>query len=181
VNTLTMPRPSLALLRSKAPHAPAAGAHRWTIRQATRTDLDRLVDLSIRLARRTEKRALAEPIVRAGIASLIESPAHGFILVAQDEEGALVGEIMVGGFEWSEWSNGVYWIVTSCAVHPAYSLEEREGVVRALHQSLVARATAEGVVGLKASVLEGNTWAARYFPELGIRPNGYAVFEQHLA
>jgi predicted N-acetyltransferase YhbS len=143
-------------------------------------DIDRLVELSLRLARRTEKRALDEPTVRAGIQSLIDSPSRGFVLVAEDEQGAVVGEVMVGGFEWSEWSNGLYWCVTSCAVSPAYNREERTAVARALHENLVERALAAGAIGLKASVLEGNTWAANFFPELGFRPNRYSVFEQRI-
>jgi predicted N-acetyltransferase YhbS len=178
MNDLTNRRPSFALECFLARDAPAPGANRWKIRQATQADLDRLVELSIRLALRTEKRALDEPTVRAGIQSLIDSPSRGFVLVAEDEKGAVVGEVMVGGFEWSEWSNGLYWCVTSCAVSPAYNRQERKAVARALHQSLVERAMAEGAIGLKASVLQGYVWLACFFPDLGFRPNKCSVLEQ---
>jgi hypothetical protein len=157
----------------------AADASLWTIRSATHDDLDRLVALSLLLARKTEDRYLDKSAVRSGIRSLIESPAQGFVLVAEDEKGDVVGELMVGGAEWSEWSNGRFWCITSCAFDPRCDGDE---IVRALHRRLVelARMAWPRVIGIKGCIRKGNTWATNFFPRLGFKPNHYSVFEHSI-
>lgn len=147
----------------------------WIIREATRKDLNRLVGLAMALARATEGRTLDKVTVRAGVESLIDSSSQGFIIVAEDKHGRIVAELTVGGSEWSDWSNGRYWLVTSFAFEPSCNVE---ALTKALHQRLVELATAQGIIGIRCNVFEGNAWAASFFRSIGLTPNGYSVFEQ---
>src|SRR5262245_26409016 len=146
----------------------------FTIRSATLDDLDSLVAFSVAMARQTEGRNLCKTTVRASRRAIIENPHLGFTLVAVCSKGPLVGEITVGGREWSEWANGQYWWVTSCCIRRRW---HERGVDRALWGGVLSRASDEGVrvIGLRANVYSSNSRAQRWLPELGLRQNGYLV------
>jgi GNAT superfamily N-acetyltransferase len=146
------------------------------VRRATLSDLNVLVGFSLALCRETEGRELDRDVVQAGILAALNNP-DWVILVAEDDSGHVVGEIMVGGREWYDWSNGQFWWVTSVYVHPK---SRRTGVGRALYTGVrqIANTATPRVVGIRGCVRQDNTDAQGALNKLGRRFNGQLVFEE---
>ena len=147
------------------------------VRQATLSDLEALVGFSLALCRETEGRELDADVVRAGVQAMLDRSADWLVLVAEDDGGRVVGEIMIGGREWYDWANGQFWWVTSVYVEPA---ARRCGVGRALYSAVRERAKAESprVVGIRGCVRQGNAAAQAALNRLGRRFSGQLVFEE---
>jgi GNAT superfamily N-acetyltransferase len=87
----------------------------------------------------------------------------------------LVGQLMIT-FEWSDWRNGVFWWVQSVYVAPAW---RRQGVYRAMHDHIIAKAKAEPqVCGIRLYVEQENRTAHIVYERVGLAPSGYRVYEQ---
>jgi ribosomal protein S18 acetylase RimI-like enzyme len=147
----------------------------FVIREAGESDLDLLVAFSVALARRTEGLRLDRSLVEKGRRSLIDNGELGFILVAESPEAGLVGEVTIGGKEWSEWSHGQFWIVTSFCIRPGW---HGRGVDVALRDELEARARQASVLGIRGNIRSTNEYAQKWLFGLGFRDNCYRVFEQ---
>jgi len=150
------------------------------VRDATMADLNRLVAFSLALAEKTAGRQLCRNTVTAGVQRLLNDRSLGFILVAETRRGRVIGELMVGGREWDEWSNGEFWWITSLCVLPSWM---GKGVERALYSRAekIAQQSAVSVLGLRACVLTTNQWAREVLaPAVGSNWNGYLVFESRL-
>ena len=78
--------------------------------------------------------------------------------------------------EWSDWRNGDFWWIQSVYVAPSY---RRRGVYRGLHEAVRARAAEhDEVCGLRLYVMQGNARAQGSYRALGMRANGYRVYEE---
>jgi GNAT superfamily N-acetyltransferase len=143
------------------------------IRRATERDIARLVEFNAAMALETEHKALAEDVLRAGVARVLAEGARGFYLVAECD-GAVAGCLMIT-YEWSDWRNGDWWWLQSVYIAPAF---RRRGLFRALHAEVerAARAT-EGVVGLRLYVERENRRAQTTYAALGMREADYAMWE----
>ena len=73
-----------------------------TIRRATPSDLEHIIPLCIDYCA-THNREVNEPMIRSGLAGLLDSDANGFILIACDEHDSLIRYESVS----SGWSLGV--------------------------------------------------------------------------
>jgi L-amino acid N-acyltransferase YncA len=146
------------------------------VRRATWNDVEALVDFSIALCRETEGRDLVREIVRRGIRAVLEDPS-AIVLVAEDERGQVVGEIIVGAREWYEWSNAQFWWVTSVYVAPAV---RRTGVARSLYAAVreLARCHNPRVIGIRGASQQANTTAHAALDRLGRRFRGQVVIEE---
>jgi GNAT superfamily N-acetyltransferase len=60
-----------------------------TIRRATPSDLEHIIPLCIDYCA-THNREVNEPMIRSGLAGLLDSDANGFILIACDEHDSLI-------------------------------------------------------------------------------------------
>lgn len=155
----------------------------FSIRPASMTDLDALVDFSAALARETEGRELDRQRLRAGTATLLTTPAHGRFVVAElaggtDLEQAhtplLIGQLMLT-YEWSDWRNGQFWWIQSVYVEPTF---RRRGVYRRLHEEVLRLATADGAVcGVRLYVERANHVAQSAYRRTGLHPAPYDVYE----
>ncbi len=146
------------------------------VRRATWNDVEVLVELSIALCREIERRELAPDIVRHGICRMLEDAA-AIVLVAENEHGRVIGEIMVGGREWYEWSNAQFWWVTSVYVEPP---ARRKGVARSLYAAVreLARRNNPRVIGIRGCVRQENTTGQAALNRLGRGFRGHLVFEE---
>lgn len=144
------------------------------VRPAEFRDLDTLVRFSLNLALESEGRDVDLHAVRAGVKALLEG-LHGFILVAEDD-AQLVGMIMVGGKEWSDWSNGLFWWTTGMYVCPE---ARRAGVLRGLYQRVreLAQVATPQVVGIRGYVRATNVVGQVVHERIGRRKSGYRIFE----
>ena len=96
------------------------------IRRATPSDFGFIVESNVAMASETEGLALAEDIVRPGVAAVLADDSLGFYLVAE-VDGQLAGQLMVT-FEWSDWRNGLWWWIQSVYVQAEF---RRRGVCTA--------------------------------------------------
>lgn len=148
------------------------------VRQAGYADVDALVEFSAALARETEGRCLDRDRLRNGTLAVFNAPERGFFLVAEvldRDRFRLAGQLMVT-FEWSDWRNGVFWWVQSVYVDQAW---RRQGVYRAMHAAMVAKATTDPhVCGIRLYVERNNHEAQAVYRRVGLASSAYVVYEQ---
>jgi GNAT superfamily N-acetyltransferase len=148
------------------------------VRLARPEDAATISSFSAAMALETEGRRLDLDRLHRGTIALIETPARGFFIVAELEQGdrrQLLGQLMVT-YEWSDWRNGVFWWVQSVYVAPAW---RRHWVYRTIHDYTMARAQADPqVCGIRLYVEQDNLTAQTVYQRVGLAPSGYAVYEQ---
>lgn len=143
------------------------------IRRAEPPDAAFIVESNIAMALETEDMALAEDVVRPGVAAVLADASLGFYVVAKIG-GELAGQLMVT-FEWSDWRNGLWWWVQSVYVRPGY---RRRGVYSALHRHVADEArTAGGVCGLRLYVEQENAVAQQVYRSLDMHATRYHMYE----
>lgn len=146
------------------------------VRDATRADIEALVNGCRALAEETEARALDEEVLRRGVAACFEDQGRGRYLVAHpaDDSGHVQGQLMLTR-EWSDWRNGWFWWIQSVYV-PASS--RRRGVYTALHDHVVERARFEpDVCGVRLYVHQRNTDALATYLALRMQRTDYGILE----
>jgi len=148
------------------------------VRLARPEDAPMIVSFSAAMALETEGRNLDLDRLLLGTMALIETPAHGFFIVAeleQDDQRQLLGQLMIT-YEWSDWRNGVFWWVQSVYVAPSW---RRRGVYRAIHGNMTARAQADPqVCGIRLYVGQDNLAAQTVYQRVGLTRSCYEVYEQ---
>jgi GNAT superfamily N-acetyltransferase len=153
-------------------------ANQLIVRQASRADVESIVAFSAAMALETEGRKLDEARLREGTLSLLDSPAHGFFMVAETprpDPPQLVGQLMIT-FEWSDWRNAVFWWVQSVYVAPSW---RRQVVFRLMHDEIVAQAKADPkVCGIRLYVEQDNRTAQTVYRRVGLALSTYRIYEQ---
>lgn len=148
------------------------------VRQAGYADVDALVEFSMAMAQETEGRCLDRDRLRKGTLAVLDAPERGFFIVAEvhdRDRSRLAGQLMVT-FEWSDWRNGVFWWVQSVYVDQAW---RRQGIYRAMHAAIVAKATTDSqVCGIRLYVERNNHEAQTVYQRVGLAASGYVVYER---
>lgn len=148
------------------------------VRQAGFGDVETLIEFSAAMAQETEGRCLDRDRLRNGTRAVLNTPERGFFLVAEvhdQDRPRLAGQLMVT-FEWSDWRNGVFWWVQSVYVDQTY---RRQGVYRAMHAEIVAKAATDPqVCGIRLYAEQNNHEAQTVYQRVGLVPAGYVVYEQ---
>lgn len=146
------------------------------VRQAGQADVEEIVAFSAAMALETEGRQLDVSRLRAGTASLLETPEHGFFMVAEAlwaERRALVGQMMIT-YEWSDWRNGMFWWIQSVYVAPDW---RRRGIYRRMHETIIVRAKGDpGICGIRLYVEQDNRTAQAVYQRVGLAPSAYTVY-----
>jgi ribosomal protein S18 acetylase RimI-like enzyme len=143
------------------------------IRRATPSDFGFIVESNVAMASETEGLALAEDIVRPGVAAVLADDSLGFYLVAE-VDGQLAGQLMVT-FEWSDWRNGLWWWIQSVYVQAEF---RRRGVYSALHRHVAEAAQAAGgVCGIRLYVEQDNIIAQKVYESLDMHRTRYQMYE----
>lgn len=144
------------------------------IRLAGPDDLSVIAQFNQALAVESEKKVLADAVIREGVRSLLADATRGLYFIAEIG-GMVVGQTMVTK-EWSDWRNGDFWWIQSVYISPEF---RRRGVFRALHAHVreAARA-ASGVCGLRLYVHEQNVRAMEAYLNMGMERTHYAMFEE---
>jgi ribosomal protein S18 acetylase RimI-like enzyme len=148
-----------------------------TIRRARPEDAPTIASFSAAMALETEGRRLDLDRLNLGTIALLQSPEHGFFLVAEQEQGdlrQLIGQLMIT-YEWSDWRNGTFWWIQSVYVAPQW---RRQNVFRRMHEFVLATAKASpNVCGVRLYVEKSNDIAQAVYRKVGLAPSSYAVFE----
>lgn len=148
------------------------------LRQATRSDIELLVEFNRAHAAEVEDRGLNPEVLRKGIGHLMDEPRDGFYLIAEapDATGAVepAGTLMVTK-EWSDWRNAHFWWIQSVYVHPQH---RRRGLYSALHNEVARQARAANACGLRLYVEKENTGAQATYRAHGMDATYYLMFEE---
>lgn len=147
----------------------------WQVIEATLADRDALVAGNCALAWESEAIRLDPEVVGRGVQAALADPERGFYLVAVDPEGRVLGQLMVTR-EWSDWrALWWYWIQSVYIVPEA----RRQGLYRALHDAVIARAhAASDVAGVRLYVEHDNLGAQKTYAAVGMEPAVYRIYEQ---
>jgi GNAT superfamily N-acetyltransferase len=152
-------------------------ADRLIVRQARDADVESIIAFSRAMALETEGRMLDEGRLREGTRSLLDSPAHGFFMVAEashTDPPRLVGQLMIT-FEWSDWRNATFWWIQSVYVDPKW---RRQGVFKRLHQTVLQQARGRtDVCGLRLYVDKDNPVARATYERIGLIRSPYQIYE----
>ncbi|HET6470604.1 MAG TPA: N-acetyltransferase [Pseudomonadales bacterium] len=147
----------------------------YRIRRGTHADADLLTRFNHAMAQESEDKPLDLARLKAGITALLDSPADGYYLIADDERGEPAGALMLT-FEWSDWRNGRFWWIQSVYVRPEH---RRKGVYSALHAHVRDAARADPkACGLRLYVERENTGAQATYRAMGMVETHYRLYEE---
>ena len=147
-----------------------------SISRGTPADLDDIVRFQIDMAQESEGTALDPLTVSHGVRTALQNPSHGEYLVSRNENGVIVGSLMMTK-EWSDWNNSDYWWIQSVYVRPEF---RRQGVFKALYAEARRLAKEAGSTSLRLYVDRNNLRAQRTYANLGMAPSHYLMFEESL-
>ncbi|HKO31631.1 MAG TPA: GNAT family N-acetyltransferase [Nitrospiraceae bacterium] len=147
------------------------------VRHAGPDDVVKIALFSAAMALETEGRRLDLDRLHLGTIALIETPARGFFIVAEQEQGdrrQLLGQLMVT-YEWSDWRNGAFWWIQSVYVDASW---RRRGVFRLMHQAVMREARMRtDVCGVRLYVDKDNPIAQTTYERLGLIRSTYQIYE----
>lgn len=147
-----------------------------TVRPAVESDAKTIVAFNCAMALETENKILSHEIISRGVASLLNDPAKGFYLVAENRE-LVIGCLMITR-EWSDWRNASFWWIQSVYVKPEF---RRKGVYRNLYQSVKSMACLQkDVCGYRLYVERENLTAQKTYERLGMKESCYKLYEEEL-
>ena len=143
------------------------------IRKGKLSDLERIVELQLRMARETEGLGLDRDVVSRGVQGVFQEPARGTYWVA-GEKGEILGMLLAIP-EWSDWRNGtVLWI------HSLYVIDQarRRGVFKKLYLNLKRQVEqSPDLMGLRLYVDKTNKPAQKVYERLGMSKEHYELYE----
>ncbi len=143
------------------------------IRKGRLSDLERIVELQLRMAQETEGLGLDRDVVSRGVQGVFQEPARGTYWVAE-EKGELLGMLLAIP-EWSDWRNGtVLW------VHSLYVIDQarRRGVFKKLYLNLKKQVEqSPELMGLRLYVDKTNKPAQEVYERLGMNKDHYELYE----
>jgi ribosomal protein S18 acetylase RimI-like enzyme len=145
---------------------------------AQESDADIIIDFNQQMAVETEDRRLPDDVIGPGVRSILSDVQKGLYLLAKDDQGKIVGQLMVT-YEWSDWRNGTFWWIQSVYVAPA---ARRQGIYRRLHEEVrkLARATGQAC-GIRLYVEKENLGAQKTYEDIGMKHSHYLMYEEDWA
>jgi len=144
-----------------------------TVRDATHSDIDAIVDYNCRLAEESEGKALERNVLVAGVRRGMNSPGLCRYFVAE-ADGRVVGTTMLT-YELTDWRDGVIWWLQSVFIEPEY---RRHGVFRAIYRHIEKLAHEHpDARALRLYVHRDNARAMRTYESVGMEKAGYELYE----
>jgi GNAT superfamily N-acetyltransferase len=149
-----------------------------SVREASWSDLDHLIEFNAAMALETEGRLLDKDRLRSGAQAVLSSPSRGVYVVGEYEEGPqeghVIGQLLIT-YEWSDWRNANFWWIQSVYVHPDW---RKRGVFRSMYKYVLHQAESRAdVCGIRLYVEQDNAKAIAVYDKLGLHPTPYRVIE----
>lgn len=147
------------------------------IRLAEKKDALDLVEFNQAMALETEGKRLKTEVLQKGVEAVFDDEKKGFYVVAEDENGKIIGGLMIT-YEWSDWRNRWFWWIQS-----VYILPEARGkkIYNRLYNFVKDRADDEGdVCGFRLYVEKENTNAQKVYEKRGMEISHYLMYEENL-
>ncbi|MCG9713467.1 GNAT family N-acetyltransferase [Shewanella insulae] len=144
------------------------------IRKGQQSDLTALVAFNQAMANETEGLSLDQQTLTQGVQTLLENPARGFYLVAE-EAGEILGSLMVT-YEWSDWRAKDYYWIQSVYIRPQ---NRRQGIYAKLYQAVKQIAEDNGgAASFRLYVEQENLKAQKTYEALGMKQSYYLMYEE---
>ena len=148
------------------------------VRNASRSDIERIAEFQQAMALETEGRALDPSVSTQGIVAIFDDPIKGFYIVAVSDTGEVVGSLLIT-YEWSDWSNANHWWIQSVYVDAAW---RRRGVYRAMYEHILAMTRDRSdISSIRHYVERTNTTAQQTYKSLGMSHSHYDMYEIDLS
>ena len=144
------------------------------VRNATRTDIERIAQFQQAMALETEGRALDPSISTQGIVAIFDDPVKGFYIVAVSDTDEVLGSLLIT-YEWSDWSNANHWWIQSVYVDAAW---RRRGIYRTMYEYILAMTEGRSdICSIRLYVERTNTTAQQTYKSLGMSHSHYDMYE----
>ena len=147
------------------------------IRLAEKSDAANLVEFNQAMAFETEGKRLESEILEKGVEAVFSDEKKGFYVVAEDENGKIIGGLMIT-YEWSDWRNRWFWWIQS-----VYILPEARGkkIYSRLYDFVKQKAVEKGdVCGFRLYVEKENTNAQKVYEKRGMEISHYLMYEEEI-
>lgn len=143
------------------------------VREATKNDIQQIVEFQLKMAHETENIKLHKPTVIKGVSAILNDSSKGQYYVAEINE-TVVGSLLTT-FEWSDWRNGtILWIQS------VYVLQElrRKGVYRNMYAHIKHLVLENSNLnGIRLYADKSNLPAHKTYEKLGMSADHYITFE----
>ena len=142
---------------------------------AQKSDAEIIIAFNQKMAMETEDRRLPDDVIGPGVHAMLDDPQKGLYLLAKNENGEILGQLMVT-FEWSDWRNATFWWIQSVYVAPE---ARRQGVYRLLHERVRTMAQeSQKACGIRLYVEKENLGAQKTYEDLGMNHSHYFMYEE---
>jgi len=143
------------------------------IRKGKLSDVERIVELQLQMARETEGLQLDRPTVTKGVRGVFQKPDRGTYWVAEENDKVLAVFLAIP--EWSDWRNAtVLWI------HSLYVIPQarKKGVFGKMFRNLKQQVEQSlELAGLRLYVDKQNKPAQKVYEKLGMNKHHYELYE----
>lgn len=147
------------------------------IRLAKTEDAAALVEFNQAMALETEGKRLDAQTLQSGVAAVLNDADKGFYAVAENDNGQIVGGLLVT-FEWSDWRSAWFWWIQSVYILPD---ERGKKIYSLLYRFVKNKAGERGdVCGFRLYVERENERAQRVYEKLGMEASHYLMYEETL-
>jgi ribosomal protein S18 acetylase RimI-like enzyme len=149
----------------------------YTVRRATRDDIDTIVAFTRHEAREAEELELDVQAVTRGVRAAFDDPSLALYWIAESTSGQIAASTSIVT-EWSNFRGGKYWWVQSLFVAPEH---RGQGLVDRLLNHLVAEAQAAGALDVRLYAHESNERALRVYERCAFTRAPYVVMRRGLS
>jgi GNAT superfamily N-acetyltransferase len=143
-----------------------------SIRKATPSDIEVIIDFQQKMAWETEKMTLVSDTISKGVNAVFENLTRGQYWVAEKNEKVVASLLIT--YEWSDWRNTNVWWFQSVYVLPEH---RRTGIFRSMYSHIKDEADKQGVAGLRLYVETSNSKAQKTYEALGMMCEHYTMYE----
>ena len=147
--------------------------YKYKIDIASIEDTETLVKFQLAMAKESEGTDLDYKTVREGVKAGIADDSKATYLVARNENGEVLGSLMLTT-EWSDWNDCNYYWIQSVYVRPE---SRHQGVFKELFDFAKTIAQSEGAGALRLYVDRNNINAQKVYQSLGMRESHYLMYE----
>jgi ribosomal protein S18 acetylase RimI-like enzyme len=148
----------------------------YSIRKASRDDLDTLVAFTMEEAREAEGAEKDAEVVRRGVLAGLDDPTVASYWVAETKNAEVVASISVVT-EWSNWHGGSYWWIQSLYIVPEH---RGRGLVELLLDVVDEAARTAGALDLRLYAHTSNRRAIEVYRRCGFSTAPYIIMTRQL-
>jgi GNAT superfamily N-acetyltransferase len=143
----------------------------YVVRRAKLSELEKLVEFTLREADEAEGVSKNREHVRKGVRTALEDESVAVYWVIQDSRDELIGNVSVVK-EWSNWNAGYYWWIQSMYIRPEH---RGRGLMKMLIQTVRESARQGKALDLRLYVHKDNERAIKAYLKSGFVDSDYRI------